>query len=137
MLRTCLIATLVVGSSSATVHAQEPTGRVCIAPAKPPTPGPKSQGNPTGENRVRQYTIQIDSLSPVQVSSTSAQLIPSIPSNGVHWVRIKGDGKLVESFKFKFSDFPSTNLCLFFNPLYETWNLRDAKQARSLCKCDE
>jgi hypothetical protein len=117
------------------LQAQDAFGQVCIAPADPPAPGQKSLRNPAAGNRVRQYTVQIDSLPPVAVSTQTTQLVKDIPTAGAHWVRIKGDGKPVASFKFKFSDFPSSQLCLFFNELYESWNLWDSKQAKSICKC--
>jgi hypothetical protein len=137
MHRAIWIASLLSPLAPNPAWSQEAVGQVCVAPALPPAPGPKSLANPAGENRIKQYAVQIDSLPPVTVDPKAAKVILNIPSKEVHWVRIKGDGKLVESFKFKFSDFPSKRLCLFFNELYETWNLWDAKQARSICKCHD
>jgi hypothetical protein len=117
--------------------AQEPTGQICVAPAAPPALGQKSLSNPTGENRIRRYTIQIDHFSPTVVDSKHSTLISNIPLRGIHWVRVRGDGKVVESFKFTFLEFSSTRLCLFFNSLYESWNLWDSKQPHPWCKCSE
>jgi len=121
---------------SVSVHAQsKATGSICIAPPDKPTSGEKSLANPAGGNRISSYSIQVDKMSPVVASSNRPVRISSIGTGRKHLVKIMGDGKVVQSFRFNFSTFKTNDLCLFFNSLYETWSLWDGKEGRTICRC--
>jgi hypothetical protein len=119
------------------VRAQSKTaaGSICLAPFESPTSGEKSLANPAGGNRVSTYSIQVDKMSPVVLSNERPVRISSIGTGRKHLIKIIGDGKIVESFWFKFGEFKTKDLCLFFNSLYETWSLWDGKEGRAICKC--
>ena len=116
-------------------QARTSTGSICIAAPDRPTAGEKSLANPAGRNRISTYSIQVDRLPATVASNDRAVRIASISSGRKHLVKIVGDGKVVQSFWFSFSTFHSTGLCLWFNSLYETWSLWEAKEAGAKCKC--
>jgi hypothetical protein len=110
-------------------------GSICLAPAKRPTAGEKSLSNPTGGNRISVYSVQVDNDPAVVVSNEKGILISRLNTGKKHSVKISGDGKQLESFSFTFSDYSSNKLCLWFNPLYETWSLWKTKNAGAKCRC--
>jgi hypothetical protein len=117
-------------------HARASTGSICIAAPDPPNSGEKSLGNPAGGNRISTYTIQVDKLPAIVASNAKAVRIGPISTGRKHFVKIIGDGKVVASFRFTFAKFHSSELCLWFNSLYETWQLWEAKDAGAKCKCN-
>ena len=132
------VSVLLMLNSMICTLAQAPaegTGVLCIAPVDPPNAGEKSLANPAGGNRVRKYTIQVDQLPPVSSDPKRTVRIEGIPLNGSHLVQIRGDGKIVESFKFAFTDEDPGHRALIFRSLYETWSVWSGRQARAFCKC--
>lgn len=114
---------------------QTALGSVCLAPFVAPNNGEKSLANPSGGNRVQNYEVQIDKKAKVKVSNSEKLNIGGLASNKKHLVKIIGDGKVVESFQFGFNESSSKNPCLWFNSLYETWSLWNAKDAGNKCSC--
>ncbi len=115
------------------VHAQsKAAGSICIAPPDRPTSGEKTLANPAGGNPISTYSIQVDKMSPVVASNDRPVRISSIATGRKHLVKIIGDGKVVQSFWFNFSQFKTKDLCLFFNSLYETWSLWDGKEGHTI-----
>jgi len=110
-------------------------GSICVASVPLPTPGELSLGNPTGGGRTFEYSIQIDGGKIVDIPHDKGLSITKLALNGKHLVKIRKDGKVVESFRFSFGELHSTDLCLFFKSLYETWNLWTGKEARTNCDC--
>jgi hypothetical protein len=104
-------------------------GSVCIAAVAPPTPGEKSLANPAGGNLVKVYSVKIDDLQPVRTLSDRGVAAPPLSLSDKHVVRIFGDGKQVESFRFSFGDYSTNELCLLFDELYLTWSLRNCEDA--------
>ena len=119
---------------SAYVQAQS-SGSVCIAPPARPTAGEKSLANSAGGNTITTYAIQIDRKPSVIASNDEAVKISGVSLGRKHLVKIIGDGRVVQSFWFKFSSYKSRELCLWFNELYETWSLWEAKDAGAKCRC--
>jgi hypothetical protein len=107
---------------------------MCIAAPDRPTTGEKSLANPAGGNPISTYAIQVDKMPSVVLSKERAVRI-SLSTGRKHLVKIIGDGKVVQSFWFTFNRFRSNELCLWFNSLYETWSLWEAKEAGTKCKC--
>ena len=124
---------LAVSTVGQTVSSK--TGSVCLAPFVSPNNGEKTLANPSGGNRVQNYQVQIDKKAKVTVSNSDMIKISGLASNKKHLVKIIGDEKVVESFQFGFNDFSSKNLCLWFNSLYETWSLWNAKDKGKSCNC--
>ena len=111
------------------------TGTICIAPPAKPTSGEKSLYNSTGGNEVQVYSFKIDNNAVIKASNEKAVKITGLSLGQKHFVRILGDGKQVASFRFKFEQYNSSELCLWFNALYETWSLWEAKAGGKKCQC--
>ena len=125
----CLIASCYAQSSS--------NGSICIAAVDVPDGDEKSLANPSGGNKIQNYEVQVDDKPRIKVSNTESVKIGGLAISKKHSIKIYGDGKAVESFKFSFSDYSSGNLCLWFKSLYETWSLWEAKDAKMMCKCNK
>lgn len=113
------------------------TGLVCVAPVAKPTTGTKSLANPSGGNQVQSYSVQIDVRPPIHVAVDKGIAIDGLSLSGKHTVQVKGDSKDITSFHFRFNDYGSHNLCLWFKPLYETWSLTPARGHGKTCTCHE
>ena len=115
--------------------AQNPdqSGSVCIAPISAPNSNPISLANPAGGNRSFNFEIQIDSLPKISISTKVSQKVRNLSISKPHRVRIFRDGKPFESFRFQFSNYKRTNLCLWFKELYETWSLTDSNPGGVQC----
>lgn len=110
-------------------------GSICVAPVDAPNNGEKSLSNPSGGNRIQMYEVQVDSKAKIKVSNSESVKINGLSANKKHLVKIFGDGKAVESFRFSFSDYSSNKLCLWFKSLYETWSLWETKESGRICQC--
>lgn len=128
-----LIAMFPVWLHASQVKPAPENGSVCIAAVVPPNDSEKSLANPAGGNRIQHYAIRIDDLPLVHAVADKGFRTPPLEYSKKHVVRIFGDGKQVGSFYFKFTEFKSNDLCLFFNPLYETWQLWDMKSTGKWC----
>jgi len=138
-----LLLLLVFWPSRGTVHGQTPSprskvssGSICLATITPPNSEQKSLANPSGGNRISSYSVQVDKRKTVTASKDKSINLSGLAVDRRHLVKIFGDGRPVESFRFTFSQFSTTKLCLWFNSLYQTWQLWDAKDAGAKCKCD-
>jgi hypothetical protein len=116
--------------------ARPAVGSVCIAVMPRPTSGGISLGNPTGGNRSFNFSIQVDNLPAEEASFDGGKLIGGLSLGKSHLVKIRRDGELVQSFRFRFRKYSGRDLCLWFKPLYETWQLWEAKEsAAARCEC--
>jgi hypothetical protein len=133
---------LVLWPSLLTVQGQTPSsalkassGSICLAAIAPPNSGEKSLANPSGGNRISAYSVQLDRRKAITISKNKSINVSGVAVDKRHLVKIFGDGKVTQSFWFRFSEFTTTKLCLWFNPLYETWQLWDAKDGGAKCSC--
>jgi hypothetical protein len=110
-------------------------GSVCAGPAERAAEGRKALGNPAGGDPVSVYSVSVGGRPAVPVSGARGAMFSGLSLRKRHLVKIYGDGKLVHSFRFKFSDYADNNLCLWFNSLYESWSLWEAKEGRGKCLC--
>ena len=110
-------------------------GVVCVAPVAAPNSGLKSLSNPAGGNKIQAYAIQIDKLPKLETAKDENIRIGELSLSKLHYVKIFGDGKPVESFRFNFNSFKSSQLCLQSKSLYQTWSLIKVKQAGKSCRC--
>lgn len=117
-------------------HANPETGSLCIAP-RPELP----KGSP-GKVVIRgllfcmtgNYSLKIDSeaLRPWPLDKSAR--IDGLDLKIKHRVIVYCGGKAQQSFSFSFSQFKTTELCLFINDLYGTVQLWDKKDS-PWCKC--
>lgn len=70
------------------------------------------------------------------VENQASAEINGLDLAAVHRVVISCKGKPQQSFKFRFSEFKGTHLCLFINDMYKTAQLWDPKESSApWCKC--
>ena len=137
-----IVTVVLLAMIPASMHSSQPkpvpaTGSVCVAAVEPPNAREKSLANPAGGNCVQHYSIRIDDLPLVQTAPDKGFRTAPLEYSKKHVVRIFGDGKQVGSFYFKFTDYNSSDLCLFFDSLYQTWHLREMKSTGKWCSCEK
>jgi hypothetical protein len=126
---------------NSTAISTPPTGSICLLSITDPTPGEKSLYNYAGGNPRPDYSVQIGN-GPVVPFPHSPKgmgagiLITGIPVAGSYLVRIRHQGKPLESFRFQFRDEDRGRLCLFLNALYLTWQLWPAERYPPACTCN-
>ena len=111
------------------------TGQVCIGPVPEPNNQEQSLANPAGGNRVFDFSVQIGNGETKALPQETSVLYGGLDLDRTHWVRIRNEGKTVESFKFSFKHYQTDSLCLWFKPLYETWSLSPQSESYHLCDC--
>jgi len=106
---------------------------ICVAPASLETiesPAAPGLACPSGK-----LTLQIDAAEAKPWPRTSSMKINGMDPRAPHKVVVMCDGKPQQSFRFRFSEYKSGNLCLFLNDLYGTVQLEQRSQA-PWCRCD-
>ena len=111
------------------------TGQVCIGPILKPNDEKRELGNPAGGGRVFNFSVQIGDGEIKSLPHETHVLYEGLELGKKHWVRIRNQGKQVESFSFTFEHEDSDSLCLWFSELYETWSLWPQKRSYHLCDC--
>ena len=112
------------------VCSAEPVGRVCITriPA-----GDRWDANHTGAKETSTFTVQIDNLSPLRVTTDNSGVFTNLPLASEHSVKIQLDGKPLTSFRFSFKE-RQDHLRLWYNPFYGSWSLSDVRPGQK-CAC--
>lgn len=116
--------------------ARATAGSVCVAAVPRPNSEEISLANPAGGNRSFNFSVQIDDMPAMDVPFDAGKLVGGLSLGKNHSVKIRRDGESSQSFKFTFTKFASRDLCLWFKPLYETWQLWEAKRAGAMCRCN-
>lgn len=116
------------------------TGSVCLAPVMDPSEGDRGLANPSAGNPVPAYTVQFDNQDPVSVPHAPngegpGVLITGVPMDDSHLVRIRHQGKPIESFRFRFAAEDDGRLCLWMKELYLTWSLWPVSNGLPQCRC--
>jgi len=78
--------------------------------------------------------VKIDALQTIAWPTKKSVKIEALDVTAPHRVVVFCSGKPQQSFKFRFSDFNSRELCLFINDLYKTVQLWESK-GTPWCKC--
>jgi hypothetical protein len=117
------------GSTSASVDQTE-FGTICVLPnsSNPPT-----RISPGGKYNPATLTVRIDKREPIPWPHKQSVKIESLTLNERHLVVLRSDGKRIQSFRFRFSDFKDIKLCLYFDG-YQGVQLGDKHNAL-WCKC--
>ena len=131
-----LLGTLAISNTPKHSEPNPDSGSVCIAAVPKPTSGDISLANPTGGGRAFNYSIQIDKGLITPISNEKAKLVSGLELKGKHLIKIRRDGKVVESFLFSFEKEGSNKLCIWYKPLYETWSIWPAIEGGKKCRCE-
>jgi hypothetical protein len=72
----------------------------------------------------------------VKLSRANGSWVSGLRLDERHSVVILADQKPMQSFWFSFNTRSTTELCLFMEPLYETWRLSPFRETSNWCSCD-
>jgi hypothetical protein len=113
---------------------QTESGSICIAPLPKPIDGRHAAGGSAAWCSSGKYSIKVDAQPAVSWPEKESAKINDVSLSVRHRIVVLCGGKPTQSFTFVFSDYKSRKLCLFFNDLYWTVQLWDAKGS-PWCKC--
>jgi hypothetical protein len=132
------IAILMLAFSSSAFSMEEIMyGSVCIAPITIPNSNDVTLSNPSGGNREFNFSIQIDEREKVELGFNNNFELVGLPLDTRHIVTIRNNINIIESFWFSFDQYSSDELCLWFNPIYETWSLWEHNDSEHICRCQD
>lgn len=114
--------------------AQPENGFICVAPISKDWPA--TAGLPSLICASNNFSLKIDDQKAFTWPTKESVRIDGLNLGARHRVAIYCDGKPQQSFTFRFSDFKSTELCLFLNDFYKTAQLWDPTTNRApWCRC--
>jgi hypothetical protein len=122
---------LLMGLAMRPAVSGEPTpGTVCVAPnsAEPP-----ERYSPGGEYNPATLSVRIDSGRFLLWPHKDSVLIGNLDLKRRHLIVLKSDGKIIQSFWFRFSEYESSDLCVSFDG-YQGVQLQERKRS-PWCKC--
>jgi hypothetical protein len=129
IIKTTALAVSIVFLLSPVSRAQKVQGSICVAPVLPPimsAPGLDCQsGN---------LSFRLDAQKGVPWPHRESRKIEHLDLDQRHRVTVLCDGKPQQSFRFRFSEFRTKELCLFINDLYQTVQLWEPRLS-PWCKC--
>jgi hypothetical protein len=112
---------------------QSEGGTVCVAPIPENMPATSAPGLGCASNS---FSLRIDAQSIFSWPTKKSVRIDGLDLRVRHSVAVYCDGKPQQYFRFRFSEFKATELCLFLNDLYKTAQLWDPNQNPApWCKC--
>jgi len=117
-------------SSRSSLGNQGELGTVCV---QPNSPDPPTRISPGGAYNPATLTVRIDKGEPIRWPHKHLVRIENLILNQRHLVVLTSDGKRIQSFWFRFSDYKDVKLCLSFDG-YQGVQLGD-KQDALWCKC--
>jgi hypothetical protein len=126
------IGVLMLGLFLCPGFASDTQGSVCVAPI--PVGPPKTAGIPEHLCRSGNLSFKIDSQSSTLFPHKESIKIEDLDLTQKHHVVVLCDGTPQQSFSSRFSQYQSTDLCLFINDLYQTVQLWERKGA-PWCRC--
>ena len=130
MLKLSAVSLLVTLLLCPALLAKSEYGIVCVVrnSTKPPT-----LTSPGGSYNPATLKVKIDKRPAVLWPHKEDLKIDNLDLTGRHLVVVISDGKPIQSFWFRFSEFDTTELCMSFDG-YQGVQLADAKTSRC-CKC--
>jgi hypothetical protein len=115
--------------------AQKKTGSVCIA-ARIDDPFFKEPATlPNGEINSHGLKVRVDKMAAVDWPGRKGLKVSDLRTDEPHVLAVlSADGKPIQSVRFKFTQFNSTDLCMFYDG-YQGIGLDDATRHTPWCKC--
>jgi hypothetical protein len=132
---TGLMAVTLVLFLSISATAQRATGSVCVV-ARIDNPFFKEPATlPNGEINSHGLKVQVDKRPAQEWPQQKSLKIDGLDTGEQHLlVVLDSSGKSIESVRFKFSDYKSTDLCMTYNG-YQGIGLEEATRRTRKCKC--
>ena len=134
-MKTSIIAVTLILLISHHANAQQATGSVCVA-ARADDPFFKEPVTlPNGQTNSHGLRVKIDKRPATAWPERESLKIDGLdPSERHVLVVLSSDGKPIESVRFKFSEFKSTELCMAYDG-YQGIGLQDTTRRTPWCKC--
>jgi hypothetical protein len=112
------------------VSGQTERGTICVAPnpSEPPT-----RISPGGDYNPATLRLSVDKGKPIPWPHKDSVKIADLNLAERHLIILTSDGKRIQSFWFRFSDYKSTDLCVDFDG-YQGVRLQERKYS-PWCKC--
>jgi hypothetical protein len=112
LLSLCAIGHSQQSSASAGATEEHKFGIVCVLPN---SPDPPTRFSPGGYYNLETLTIAIDSRSPVRWPHKAPFKIEDIDLKERHLIVLRSDGKRIQSFHFRFTDYKDRTLCVSYD----------------------
>jgi len=130
-----LMAVTLIVLVSISVTAQRGTGSVCVA-ARIDDPFFKEPAAlPNGEINSHGLKVRVDRRPVMEWPQRKSLKIDGLDTSDRHLlVVLDSSGKAIESVRFKFSDYKSTELCMTYDG-YQGIGLQEATRRTPWCKC--
>ena len=128
-----LITILLVCSN---LQAQQKVGSICVAPNSSERPTRFSSG---GDYNPQTLLLKIDQKEAIPWPHEKPVALKELTLEEPHLIVLTSDGKRLQSFRFRFSEYPSAELCMSFDgyqgvQLYDKGtNRRRAKYCGCTC----
>jgi hypothetical protein len=128
-----LLITFLVCSS---LQAQQKVGSICVAPNSSERP---TRFSPGGDYNPATLLLKIDQKEAIPWPHQSPVSIKELTLEEPHLIVLTSDGKRIQSLRFRFSEYPSAELCMSFDgyqgvQLYDKGtNRRRAKYCGCTC----
>ena len=128
-----LITILLVCSN---LQAQQKVGSICVAPNSSERPTRFSSG---GDYNPQTLLLKIDQKAAIPWPHEKPVALKELTLEEPHLIVLTSDGKRLQSFRFRFSEYPSAELCMSFDgyqgvQLYDKGtNRRRAKYCGCTC----
>jgi len=113
-----------------TPNNPEGAGTICVLPN---SPDPPTLISPGGEYNPSTLTVAIDKQTPIPWPHKRTAKIENLTLAGRHLIVLRSDGKRIQSFWFRFSDYRDTTLCVSFDG-YQGVQFGD-KHTTYWCRC--
>jgi hypothetical protein len=115
-------------------------GRVCVAPLPKPTKAAPPPLKHAVYADLQDLSVRVDDRPIVAVLANDVTWVSDLDLSPVHTVRVLKRGKVVESFKFRFTDVvfkdsARPDLCLSLGAFYFTWQLSPVERTGDWCPC--
>ncbi len=114
------------------IVANASDGKVCVQKI-PSGPTSSWKGNDTGATERNTFSVRIDDLPVISVTTNSSGLFTNLSLIEKHLVTIRLENKPLTSFRFSF-DGRAHHLRLWYNEFYGTWSLSDVRVGEK-CEC--
>ena len=125
-----LLASLDYADQSSEADSAGRTGTICVLPN---SPDPPARISPGGDYNPSTLTIAIDSGKPILWPHKHTLKIENLDLNERHLIVLRSDGRRIQSFRFRFSNYKDTKLCVSFDG-YQGVQFGD-KYDTYWCKC--
>jgi hypothetical protein len=112
--------------------ARPASGSLCIAKFRD---SESSRSAPGFDCLAGSRALQIDTRARMPWPQHTSEEISDVPLEGVRRIRLFCDGRPLQSFTFRFSQFPSTRLCLYLDDMYQTPQLKTRSRQTPWCDC--